>query len=199
MPDPVQIFGPSVRGALHQGEVLSGVIQYVRVPAEDDTVPRFLPTVHPYCVVLSQECDLDWDFTARADADQSSAKLLTNVLCCTAAGESEVRRSKGLNSTIWGRVKKNKDERYQYLEECPSDVDATGIGIPLLVLDFKGYFSIPTTEIYEQLQEDAVQRCRLTTPYAEHLSLRFAFFQARVALPRDHGMKPTDLMLPPEL
>ena len=198
MPDPVHIFGSSVRGALHQGEVLSGVKQYVRVPAKDDTVVGFLEIVHPYCVVLSQECDLDWDFTARADTDQSSTKLLINVLCCAAVEEDDIRQSKGLKSDIWRRVKNNKDERFQYLEECPSDVDATGIGVPPLVLDFKGYFTIPTTEIYEQLQEHAFQRCRLTTPHAEHLSLRFAYFQARVALPRDHGTKSADVVLPPE-
>ena len=184
---------------MHQGEVLSGVKQYVRVPAEDDTVAKFLRIVHPYCVVLSQECDLDWDFTARAKGDQSSAKLLNNVLCCTAAEEDDIRKSKGLKSDIWRRVKNNKDERFHYLEECPSVVDATGIGVPPLVLDFKGYFTIQTTEIYEQLQKDSVQRCRLTTPYSEHLSLRFAYFQARVALPRDHGMKPASVVLPPNL
>ncbi len=187
MPDPVYIYASSSEGALHQGEVLSDVKQYVRVPSEDHSA-RFIEFVHPYCVVLSQECDLDWDFGARAEGDGSSAKLLSNVLCCTAAEEDNIRQSKGLKSDLWRRVKKNNDERFQYLEECPSDHDSEKDGVPSLVLDFKGYFTVSTSELYEQLETNAEQRCRLTTPYAEHLSLRFASFQARVALPRDHGM-----------
>ena len=110
------------------------------------------------------------------------------MLCCTAAEEDDIRQSKGLKSDLWRRVKKNKDERFQYLEECPSDRDAARDGVPPLVLDFKGYFTVSTSELYEQLEIKAKQRCRLTTPYAEHLSLRFACFQARIALPRDHGI-----------
>ena len=187
MPDPVHIYASSSRGALHQGKVLSGVKQYVRVPSEDDAA-EFMVIVHSYCVVLSQECDLDWDYSARAKVDDSSSKLLRNVLCCMAEEEGDIRQSKGLTSDLWRRVKKNKDERFQYLEECPINHDSTGDGLPPLVLDFKGYFTVSTSELYDQLKTDAKRRCRLTTPYAEHLSLRFAGFQARIALPRDHGM-----------
>ena len=158
----------------------------MRVPSEDEAA-RFTEIVHPYCVILSQECDLDWDFAARAEGDDSSGKLLSNVLCCTAAEEDDIRQSKGLKSDLWRRVKNNKDERFQYLEECPNDRDSARDGVPPLVLDFKGYFTVSTSELYEQLVTNARQRCRLTTPYAEHLSLRFASFQARIALPRDHG------------
>jgi hypothetical protein len=88
----VHIYASSSRGALHQGEVLSGVKQYVRVPSED-AVAKFMVIVHPYCVILSQECDLDWDFSARAEVDDSSPKLLSNVLCCTALEENDIRQS----------------------------------------------------------------------------------------------------------
>ena len=112
---PVQIFDISSDGALHQGEILLNVKQYVANSSKNSKV-EFTELVHPYCVVLSQECDLDWDFRARQEGEDTSPKLLPNVLCCMAAEENDIRQAKGLKSDIWRRVKSNKDERFQYLE-----------------------------------------------------------------------------------
>ena len=181
----VDIYRSSVDGALHQGEILSGVVQYAPEAGADDTV-SFVAIQHPFCVVLSQECDLGWDYLARSE-DGSQTKFLGNVLLCTAHEEKEIREAKNLTSSIFKRVKQNKDERFQYLEECPAAFDLDGSGVPPLILDFKGYFTVPTEHLYAQLR-GAGRRCCLNMPYAEHLSSRFAYFQSRLALPRDHGM-----------
>jgi hypothetical protein len=54
-------------------------------------------------------------------------------------------------------------------------------------VDFRQYFSLPTEEAYFGAQP-ARRRCRLDTPYAEHLSHRFFSHMARVALPIDHHL-----------
>jgi hypothetical protein len=40
-------------------------------------------------------------------------------------------------------------------------------------MDFKRYFSLPTEEVYYRIDSEAKRRCRLVSPYAEHLSTRF--------------------------
>ncbi|MDC0935902.1 hypothetical protein OAS39_06420 [Pirellulales bacterium] len=182
------IFALPTDGALHQGEVLSNVRIYERLSSDTETA-KFTEVTHPYCVVVSQECDLQWDYDARYSGENEvqSPRLLPHILCCTAATEEEIRSSRSLKSDLWRRVKKNKDDRYQYLEACGTELDAVGTGVPALVLDFKRYFTLPTSDLYEQLSSGAEMRYCLVSPYVEHLSLRFAFFQARVALPRDHG------------
>ncbi len=90
-----------------------------------------------------------------------------------------------MNSTIWDRVKKNKDERYHFLEKVPAECDLRGEGIPELTVDFKRYFTLPVEEVYYQLTSGC-RRCVLCPQYLEHLSSRFSYFIGRVALPHDH-------------
>jgi len=165
---------------------MSGLVQYAPASMASSAVIEIVEITHPFSVVLSQECDLGWDYVERSK-DGSETKNLNNVLLCSAHEERDIRDAKNLTSSIFKRVKQNKDERFQYLEECSPEIDRQETGVPPLVLDFKGYFTIPTEHLYEQVKQNA-RRCCLCTPYAEHLSSRFAYFQSRLALPRDHGM-----------
>ncbi len=54
-------------------------------------------------------------------------------------------------------------------------------------IDFKRYFTIAAAEVYAQLKIKAQRRCRLRSPYLEHLSNRFGHYVSRVALPREHA------------
>jgi len=86
-------------------------------------------------------------------------------------------------------VQQNKDERYQVLQNVPLDADALGIGVVALGIDFKRYFTLPTAEVYRQLElrlENCSRRTVLLSPYLEHFSVRASGFQCRVALPIDH-------------
>ncbi len=88
---------------------------------------------------------------------------------------------------MWKRVRNNKDERYHFLERAPADCDAQGEGIQELGIDFKRYFTLPTDEVYRWIEMGVIKRrSTLRTPYAEHLSSRFAYFLSRIALPHDH-------------
>lgn len=150
--------------------------------------------------MLSQDCDLDWDFTARL-SQRKLQRLIPNVLLCEVK-PAEVRAqeivdsegSKDSNkSRIWTRIKQNKDERYQFfetIEKC-HDLHQDDEAIGELVIDFKRYFTIPTDELYVRIKHgETKRRCRLIHPYLEHLSSRFAYFQSRVALPEDHQSEP---------
>lgn len=190
-----EIYVPSTAGPLRQGEFLTDIIQIrlnvdplAQYPDPDEEHVLVLCN-HPIAVVVSQDCDLDWDYRDRERG--SGPKLIPNVLLCEVASSRELRGRSDINSTIWQRVRANKDERYQFLERVPSDKDAVGDGLPEMALDFKRCFSIPTGEIYLQLQSQAKRRCRLVSPYLEHLSHRLFHFHARVGLPAEHLSEPS--------
>jgi hypothetical protein len=188
---PPPIYRISATGpdsCLLQGELLSNVIQF-RLDLQTLGTPEVSGRsfVHPYAVTLTQDCDLEQDFKARRGLIAAD-KIISSVLFCEVTTAEELRGSTGINSTIWARIRTNKDERYHFLQKIEAGDDALGQGLPELGLDFKHYFTIPVEEIYRRIELGETQRrCVLVSPYLEHLSSRFAYFLSRVALPHDHA------------
>jgi hypothetical protein len=167
----------------------------------DSIGPGLAPVVqsvtHPWVIVLSQDCDLDWDFKTRQQRPEAAdpvaiapAKEVPNTLLCEVLEAERVRARPEIKSRDWERMKINKDERYQFLQSIASSEDALGQGTPELCIDFKRYFTVPTDELYLQFTMGAVRRSRLNLPYVQHLCVRFFYFQYRVALPEEHESEP---------
>lgn len=188
-------------GALRQGEILSNVIQLkLDMLNTNMAEPVFDSIIHPFVVIVSQDCDLDWDHRARIeDADEQKnvneqKKIPSILLCELALAEASARtilqqdNAKNLNkSRTWSKIKINKDERYQFFELVDQNNDLLKQGLPELVADFKRYLTIPTDELYKRIERGEIQRrCRLNSPYLEHFCSRFYYFQSRVALPEEH-------------
>lgn len=193
-----KIYEPiSADAGILQGEIVCNLIQLVRALDEDDKsvleMPTsnsilFIPKVHPYAIVVTQDCDLDWDFKAR-QGHPTPQKLIPSVLFCEVVKAADLKHNptNPLTSKIWERVRENKDERYHFLQKVDPTDEALGEGLPELGVDFKRYFSLPTEEVYSQLRRSSIKRrCRLSSPYREHFATRFYYFQYRVALPEDH-------------
>lgn len=168
---------------------MSDVVQiHVRTEtiADDDDVLEIAARRHPFAVILTQECDLDWDFKARQGflgEESSELKLLPNILLCELLPQDVVRpRYKGA-SKIWERIAGNKDERYHKFPEVEPPHDFAGEGVPSLMADFKRVFTIPTDELYRRLQFGSRRRAILKVPYLQDLSNRFGFYLLRVGLP----------------
>jgi hypothetical protein len=185
--DAPQLYARSGIAELGQGEILSDLVQtqieIESVGATDGI--RVYQKQHPYAIILSQDCDLDLDFKTRAGQAKED-KLLPNVFFCEVVTAEELKGVGGMNSSIWGHVKRNKDERYQFLQRVELADDGADAGLPEMGVDFKRYFTIPTGEVYAQLKKHARRRCRLRSPYLEHFSTRFAHYLCRIALPLDH-------------
>lgn len=192
-------------GPLRQGEVLSDVVEWRLAPEclAPDAEPLFVPIVHPYAIVLTQDCDLHWDHRARFPADPNDQtrledKKIPNVLFCQADKAETMRGARGFKSDIWRRITSNSDERYQVLPEVPPVLDRAGEGIPSLVLDFKLLFTVPSDELYYRLGSEAKRRCFLRPPFLQSLSSRFSYFMGRVALPETaQRTAPAAFVLPP--
>lgn len=189
----IQKYAPSADGALRQGEILTNLKQFrLNIESLRSGKPLAEPIIHPFAIIVTQDCDCEQDYKPRKDNIVSNAIIPSILFCEVVAAESLRYRDKGnktvdINSTVWGQVRINKNERYHFLEEIPITEDSLGEGLPELALDFKRYFTIPTEEIYYRIEiGEAKRRCRLVSPYLEHLTSRFNYFQSRIALPEDH-------------
>lgn len=163
----------------------------------------------PYFVVLSQACDLDKDYDSfqkyvyyNEKYDLGSLnnipnndlqsiysmydKLLPSILLCPAFPATSLREGEHLknydnyilnriNSKDWDKVKKNNMSRYHFLKE---DLD---FQIPNLVIDFKRYYTVPTSYLYSSFDE--LYLSSLNELYREHLSQRFTNYLSRIGLP----------------
>lgn len=166
---------------LRQSEVISNVSQY----SFDPVASEGIRTSRPYVVILSQDCDLLWDFEART---QDRPRELIGVLIYEAEPPGQVR-ARLPGGDILRRIQRHGEERYHLLPSVPPEFDLLGLGLPELIIDFRRYFTVPADELYRQLSipgdDGARRRCRLEMPYREHLQSRAAFYFQRVGLPVD--------------
>ena len=176
-------------GPLRQGEIVSNLVQLMvtldTIGSDEIAVNRI---VHPYAIVLSQDCDLEWDWHERqGEGNNNTAKLMSSVLFCEVQTAENVRRTPGINSNAWNFIRTNRDIRYQFLQKIAPEHDSLVQGLPELVVDFKRYFAISVEEIYARSGIGELQRrsC-FHPPYLQHLATRFYYYQYRVALPDPH-------------
>jgi hypothetical protein len=164
---------------IRQAEIITDLAQYTYDPEEGA-----VETLHKFAIVLSQDCDLLWDYEAAAKSEPAE---LNGVLVYELE-TAEDARTKINGRDIWKRMRQNKDERYHFLELVPATLDLLGQGLPDMMIDFKRCFTLPAKEIYRQTKIDggARRRCRLEMPYREHLQARAAFYLQRVTLLLSH-------------
>ena len=188
-------------GALRQGEVLTDVVEH-QISLETLKAPengiRVDKRRHPYAIVLTQDCDLDWDYNAQCrieggncptakERGKLEAKRVPAILLCEVHAATEIHGREDMNTRIFKQIVINKNERYHFFQSIHEGDDLLGEGLPELTIDFKRYFTIPTDELYWQISHsDARRRTCLRNPYLEHLSQRFTSFLSRVALPQDY-------------
>ncbi len=188
------IYQPSVKNiSLRQGEILTNVVQYFPVSSAAPQVseePSFDVIVHPYAIVATQDCDLDWDYRARQSEDGQATKRLNSIILCVVDTAKSVRgiEDKGtMNSSEWNLVKTHRHERFYFFEKIPAELDLEQEGLPELTADFKLVFGIETVDLYRQVDlAIALRRSTLSSPYLEHFSRRYSSFHSRVALPSQY-------------
>lgn len=182
------IYQASDKGSsLRQGEILTSVVQYNPVI---DEIPQelqelaFTPVLHPYAIVITQDCDLDWDYKARGTSNSNPAKLLNSIILCEIGRAEAIRSTDGMNRKEWELVVAHRHERFYFFEKTPPKCEVEQEGLPELTADFKKVFGIDAATLYRQIELGIVKRRTvLASPYLEHFSKRYHSFHSRVALP----------------
>jgi hypothetical protein len=179
-------------GIFRDIEVFDGVEEVAGESADGETQLNVVSSVLPYAVMLSQDCDLEWDHrTRQPGVAVSHDKYLSVMLVCPAYPAAQLRagthleglKMQPLNSATWKLVTQNKNDRYHYLCEGPE------FGIPELALDFKHYRTVPRQTLIDCLDNGSALGT-LRPLYREHLSQRFANYLSRIGLPEPVAAEP---------
>lgn len=176
-------------GPLRQGELLSGLLELrfdasmVSKASLSDPTPPAERVEHPWTIILSPDCDLEWDFNARQGEANTATKGLSHILMCDledlAALQIDSRVQKSQRQTQL--IKQNRDERYHYLRSAHTEDGQT---LPDFFVDFKRVFSVHADYLYAVVEQDLVRRHGfLKPPWIQDLSHRFTYFLGRVGLP----------------
>ena len=167
---------------LLQGEILTKVQE----PQVEYDSNRITLIDHPRVIIVTPECDLVSDSSARSEAGDSDIlgpKLLAHIHCCKVYEESELRKPSGLSSDPWKLVKQNQNERYYHIPAGQLEGQEDKL-LPDFFLDFKRMFSIPTDYLYAALESGQIERQgAVPVPLIYQLVNKLFYFQGRVCIP----------------
>lgn len=153
-----------------------------------------------FCIVLTQDCDLEQDVNATNKMSESLKpdyvakqgqpapnhdKYLNNILLCPAFTAEDVRSGIHLaslgwtmqsiaSSTMWNDITRNNNARYHYLQANAR------YSLPALVLDFKRVYALPKDYMNSILGNKAAQ---LEERFSQSVNNRYSAYISRVALP----------------
>ena len=173
---------------VRQGDIFSNVPYFESYVEKDG---QFQATIFefPYVVVLTQDCDLEQNKSARAgqsaasDMIQNDKHLISIIVAPLYNSEhlfaGEHLKEIGVatqrfNSDLRKRVISNQNTRYHYIAFDSS------VTLPNSVVDFKHYFSVSLGWLENQMSQ---RTCVIAPLYRELLSQRFANYLSRIGLP----------------
>ena len=178
------------RDRISQGDIYKD-IEYIHSITEENGIIKIVKIIFPYVIVLTQDCDLNQDFTFRSVETSNDDKLIISVLSAPIYNVDHLFSGEHLSelgltmqtidkyskkrklTTVANNLFKNEIPRYHYL-----DFDVI---IGPSVIDFKHYFSINLDYLYKIKKTNFV--CKIPELYREDISHRFASFLSRIGLP----------------
>lgn len=179
---------------LCQGDILRDISVYIDLPIPSSAEGELQTYDLPYCVVMTQDCDLTWDHHTRnpeqieppvnTNSNADDDKLVPTILVCPAyqsdffytGDHVKGRKMRVFNRGDKEKLQKNEENnRYHFLD------GDTSLQIPDLVLDFKHFYTLPTELLYPQLP--SAYLATINELFRERLSQRFANYLSRFGLP----------------
>jgi hypothetical protein len=175
---------------ISQGDLLEDVTyKFTKITTDQVEIN---PIVFPYAIVMTQDCDLEQDYNARAGTQGSQDKFLQSILVCPLYLAEQLRggthleklklKMESYNTNRWDFIKSNQNQRYQFL---PAN---TSYGFPDLVIDFKHYYTIPRDDIYGFFINNYVASVDIL--YREDVSQRYASYLSRIGTPDNTAIPP---------
>ncbi|MFZ2189363.1 MAG: hypothetical protein WA057_02295 [Candidatus Magasanikiibacteriota bacterium] len=169
-----------------QGDILRDVKVSIDIPiewqqSEGNTTDYDLP----YCVIMTQDCDLDRDFESKkGEKLTNNDKHLPTILVCPAYRDLPFYEGKHLVGWKMQEYKGKALEKIQKNDEinrCHFLKGDSTLQIPNLVIDFKHFYTLPTSILYEQYND--IYLATINELFRERLSQRFANYLSRFGLP----------------
>jgi hypothetical protein len=175
------LFDTTYLPRIRQGDILKDIGLTLAIPVSEGEI-EVVEDVMSYCVVLTQECDLEQDYSTYLDSSKPRDKILPSILFCPAFPAQLVKEGshvdgfQRIGSDVMKRIRSNNDARYHCIPEDQA------LQIPELVVDFKRYYTMPRQLAYK-IDLKLNRLASLGDLFREHLSHRFAYYLSRVGLP----------------
>ncbi len=189
------IVEPSVQ--ICQGDIFKDV-KYTYISADYDDSVEVIEYTFPMAIIISQACDVDFMSKIIEAKSGKVNKFMPSILMCPiydkdeaknmthiddAFNELSIEKVKGNNDYLYTTKELevvNNDWHYRFhaLKVVRSDKD--NILLENAIIDFKHYFTVPATYLYT----NRINRyCHLEGLFAEQITLKFATYLSRVAIP----------------
>lgn len=174
---------------LKQGDILKDVEYIENVTTIDGNI-EITKILFPLVIVVSQDCDLTWDFENRTNRSASNQdKYLFSAMVLPLynyehfiagthledLGRKMVPISRNQNKSDNKNLRKNETPRYHYLEF------ADDVPIVNSVIDFKHYFTVNIDYLENHKKQNFI--CNINDLYRERISQRFTNYLSRIGLP----------------
>lgn len=171
---------------LCQGDIIRN-IEYIEYVSLKEGIIVVSKINFPLIIVLTQDCDLEWDFNYRRQEKQNNDKLLISILVAPIYNMEHFRGGEHLsdlklrmeihnkNSTAYKNIMQNERQRYHYVEFTQD------ISISPSVIDFKHFFTVNVEYLKKRKVNNYV--CKVEALYRENISQRFANYLSRIGLP----------------
>lgn len=174
---------------ISQGDIYKNV-EFIEYAIEKEGVIEFSKIVFPLVVVLTQDCDLNQDYTvrwARKKTTNHDKKLFSVIVAPLYNFEHLIKgehlsflemnmRDISNDSKIHkSNLMQNQTPRYHFMD-FPQN-------IPIVpsVIDFKHYFTVNVEYLKQHKKNNFI--CQISPLYRENISQRFSSFLSRIGLP----------------
>lgn len=175
-----------------QGDIFQNVkYNYIEYENEDDV--SVIEYIFPYAIVISQGCDaISMSEMVRTGRGKGT-KFMPSILMCPIYDETMAKEVKHIDSAFSKlniQIDKeqlfNSDERKIVLKDWHYRYHALNVMFEKdevfskCIIDFKHYFTVPMSYLVNNRQN---RKFRLDDIYAEQITLKFATYLSRVAMP----------------
>lgn len=175
-----------------QGDIFKN-IKYAYIDNEDNEAVDIIELTFSHAIIISQGCDVISMSKLETEHSEKVTKFMPSILMCPIYNAQMAKKAEHLSKVIQELspttiseylfnsdelkiVKKDWHYRYHYL----SISDGKESIMDDAIIDYKHYFTVPAKYL---LKERENRICRLDSIYAEQITLKFATYLSRVAIP----------------
>lgn len=159
---------PSLQEEISQGDIFDGCPVFGFDPDDQPIDVENAPSVwKSRVVVMTQACDL------------ALCKTVLVVVAIVHDAQKLVEDGVLRGEQIRDKIRRHQVFGWYFLPQYDST------NLPESLVDFRNLHTVPL-DILKQLNNQDKRRCRLETPYREHLSQHFANTYARIGLPEPY-------------
>lgn len=178
-----------------QGDVFHDV-HYTYIDSENNDNVEIVEFVFPMAIIVSQACDVNSMGEIISDKSGKATKFMPSILMCPIYDVDEVKKTSHLENVFKElNIQKidGKDERLLYGDDIKVakkdwhyrfhnfsiSINDNNV-LDNALIDFKHYFTVPASYLMKNRNKRAFH---LEDIYAEQITLKFATYLSRVAIP----------------